>query len=326
MDAWLKRNFWVVLVVFGAIATYFFAAGATQIVAGKYFPLDPAAVQPHPLNKPGAAPSAAPTARVLSAKEILESNPFDSVTGPIYETPPATTIEPVTTPTTDTGERLFSQCQTPVKLEITVVDIQKPKASFAVFSTGEGAAAKPMVQEGGNVAGKLVAVIVHDKVYMKDGATYCYVAMFEPPPPAASAAPSAGPGPAVVEPVPGGVPKLDPTIEKGIQKIDDTDFNVDRTVVDKIIENQAELMKTARIVPEQANGKTIGIRLLNIRPDTLLGKLGLTNGDVLKTINGFDMTSPEKALEAYAKLRTAPEITIGINRGDKPLNIVFNIK
>ena len=48
--------------------------------------------------------------------------------------------------------------------------------------------------------------------------------------------------------------------------------------------------------------------------------------DILKTINGFDMTSPEKALEAYAKLRTSPEITIGVNRGDKPLNIVFNIK
>lgn len=324
MDAWLKRNFWVVLVVFGAIATYFFAAGATQIVAGKYFPLDPAAVQPHPVNKPGGAPSAAPAPRSVSAKEVLESNPFDSVTGPIYETPPVAISEPVEQ-TNDSGERLFSQCAGPTKLEITVVD-PKPKRSFAVFSTGEGAASKPMVQEGGSVAGKQVAVIVRDKVYFHEGPSYCYIAMFAPPPPAA-AAPSVQPaGPQIIEPIPGGPAKLDPVIEKGIQKIDDTNFNVDRIVVDKIIENQAELMKTARIVPEQANGKTVGIRLLNIRPDTLLGKLGLQNGDVLKTINGFDMTSPEKALEAYAKLRTSPEITIGINRGDKPLNIVFNIK
>ena len=74
------------------------------------------------------------------------------------------------------------------------------------------------------------------------------------------------------------------------------------------------------------NGKVIGIRLLNIRPDTLLGKLGLQAGDMLKSINGFDMTSPEKALEAYAKLRTAPQIQIGIVRGGKPMNIEFNIK
>ena len=325
MDAWLKRNFWVVIVALGAIATYFFASGATQILAGKYFPLDPAAVTPHPINHPMAMTSGAPASRILSAREILEANPFDSVTGPIYEIPPVASAEPVQQ-VDPSGERLFAQCPGPTKLEITVVDPKQPRSSFAVFSTGEGVANKPMVREGGAVSGKSVAVIVREKVYFQDGATYCYVAMFAPPPPAATVAPGAPPQQAIIEPIPGGPAKLDPVIEKGIQKIDETNFNVDRIVVDKIIENQAELMKTARIVPEQVNGKTVGIRLLNIRPDTLLGKLGLQNGDVLRTINGFDMTSPEKALEAYAKLRTAPEIAIGVNRNEKPVNIVFNIK
>jgi general secretion pathway protein C len=325
MDAWLKRNFWVVVVVLGAVSTYFFAAGATQIVAGKYLPLDPAAVTPHAVNRgPSGAGSAVPP-RVVSAREILETNPFDSVTGPIRELPPPSiTIEqPISN---DSGERLFSQCAGPTKLSITIVDPNNPKLSFAVFSTGEGSANKPMVREGGTVAGKEVAVIVREKVYFKEGSSYCFIGMFLPPPPPAPPTPQI-PQPGVVQPLPGGAPApIDPIIEKGIQKIDDTNFNVDRIVVDKIIENQAELMKTARIVPEQQNGKTVGIRLLNIRPDTLLGKLGLQNGDVLRTINGFDMTSPEKALEAYAKLRTAPEIVIGVNRGDKPTNIVFNIK
>jgi general secretion pathway protein C len=52
------------------------------------------------------------------------------------------------------------------------------------------------------------------------------------------------------------------------------EFNVDRGVVDKILENQAELMRQARIVPEQENGKVVGIRLFGVRPDTLLGTLG----------------------------------------------------
>ena len=66
-------------------------------------------------------------------------------------------------------------------------------------------------------------------------------------------------------------------------------------------ENQAELMRSARIVPEQENGKVVGIRLFGIRPETLLGTLGLENGDRLQTINGFDMASPEKALEAMRR-------------------------
>ena len=106
-----------------------------------------------------------------------------------------------------------------------------------------------------------------------------------------------------------------------------TEFNVDRGVVDKILENQAELMKTARIVPEQENGKMVGIRLFGVRPDTLLGVLGMENGDRLQTINGFDMTSPEKALEAYARLRTSSDhLTVQVNRKGQDTNLDFNIK
>jgi general secretion pathway protein C len=104
-----------------------------------------------------------------------------------------------------------------------------------------------------------------------------------------------------------------------------TEYNIDRGVVDKILENQAELMRQARIVPEQENGKTVGIRLFGIRPDTLLGTLGMENGDRLQTINGFDMASPEKALEAYARLRTADKLTISLNRRGQNMNIDYNI-
>ena len=115
-------------------------------------------------------------------------------------------------------------------------------------------------------------------------------------------------------------------IASKIQKVSANEFNVDRGVVDKILENQAELMKSARIVPEQKDGKTVGIRLFGLRPDTLLGTLGFQNGDRLETINGFNMASPEKALEAYARLRTAGNLTVKINRRGKPQTIDFNIK
>jgi general secretion pathway protein C len=52
----------------------------------------------------------------------------------------------------------------------------------------------------------------------------------------------------------------------------------------------------------------------------------MENGDRLQTINGFDMTSPEKALEAYARLRTADHLTIQVNRKGSDQNIDYNIK
>jgi general secretion pathway protein C len=115
-------------------------------------------------------------------------------------------------------------------------------------------------------------------------------------------------------------------IKSQIQKVSDTEFNIDRSVVDKILENQHELMKTARVVPDTKDGKVLGIRLFGFKPDTLLGTLGLQSGDRLESINGFNMGSPEKALEAYARLRTAPELAITVNRRGAEVSIVHHIK
>jgi general secretion pathway protein C len=124
----------------------------------------------------------------------------------------------------------------------------------------------------------------------------------------------------------GGPGALDPALAKGIVKKSATEFDIDRGVVDKILENQADLMRQARIVPEQENGKVVGIRMFGVRPDTLLGHLGMENGDRLQTINGFDMASPEKALEAYARLRTADKLTVSLNRRGQNMNLDYNIK
>ena len=45
-----------------------------------------------------------------------------------------------------------------------------------------------------------------------------------------------------------------------------------------------------------------------------------------RTINGFDMTDPKSALEAYAKLRNADHITIAVTRRGSPMNIDYNIR
>ncbi|MES1188219.1 MAG: hypothetical protein ABUL60_30660 [Myxococcales bacterium] len=85
------------------------------------------------------------------------------------------------------------------------------------------------------------------------------------------------------------------------------------------------LLQSVRVVPEQMNGKVVGLRLFGIRPASLLGTLGLKNGDRLESINGFDVTNPEKALEAYARLRTAPHLQLRLVRSGRPLEVDLNI-
>jgi general secretion pathway protein C len=198
-----------------------------------------------------------------------------------------------------------------------------PDWSFAALETPEEKGKSFLRRRGGDIGGKTVKYIGWDRVWLTSASQLCQAQMFKPPtPPGATAAPAPPPP----TPSAGGASAVGDDIKNGIQKIGANEYNIDRGVVDKILENQAELMRQARIVPEQENGKVVGIRLFGVRPDTLLGTLGMENGDRLEKINGFDMASPEKALEAYARLRTADHLTVSVNRRGQPMNLDFNIK
>ncbi len=319
-DALFKKYFVAVVLALVALAAYFQAAGLSQLVGSAL------TASPGEANGKASAPTL-PSVERPRATAILERNPFDSVTGPLVgqnielpETRPAPITDPLAAP----------RCEG-VTVHI-VTESDDPLWSFAaVQGPGESS---PMLRRVGDAVGdKKVAYIGFNPVEATptiwlEGTTLCQAFLFATtPPPAAAAAPAPAPA-AEAAPAPGKTDSrsIDPDIKSKISKVSDTEFHIDRGAVDKILENQGDLMKSARIVPEQKDGKVVGIRLFGVRPDTLLGTLGLQNGDRLEQINGFDMGSPEKALEAYARLRTAGNLNVKINRRGQPMNIEFKIK
>jgi len=79
-------------------------------------------------------------------------------------------------------------------------------------------------------------------------------------------------------------------------------------------------------LPAVKNGKPDGFKLYAIRPSSAFAKLGLTNGDTLQSINGFELTSADKALEVYTKLREATSLEVEITRRGKPVTLKYSIK
>ena len=320
VDQILKRHFWAVIVVLVAMAAFLDAQGIMHIVGASLGADDATLAVPPLMARIPSAPASA-TPHATSAEPILSRNPFDSVTGPLNAAPP-----PPADITPEKAPDLTDPYSAPVCDGVQVLIIAAspdPDWSFAALETPEDKGKSFLRRRGGDIGGKTVKFIGWDRVWLTSGSQLCQSQMFKPPtPPAASAAPAAPPPPASA----GGASAVGDDIKNGIQKVGATEYNIDRGVVDKILENQAELMRQARIVPEQENGKMVGIRMFGVRPETLLGVLGMENGDRLQTINGFDMTSPEKALEAYARLRTADHLTVSVNRRGQPMNLDFNIK
>lgn len=322
-DAALKKYFSVVILGLIAIAAYFQSSGVTQLMGSKLHVDEKGLVGSlAPLAPSGAA--ATVSDHSTSARAILDRNPFDSVTPRPLDAQVSEIDESSPEQAADLEHyHLAPQCEG-MKALIIAASEADPAWSMAALS-GNGVNASQVVRLGDDVAGKTVQIIEWNRVVLSQGPSLCQVQMFRPSDaPAPMAAPVAEPAPArAAAGRPGTLPA---DIASKIQRVSATEFHVDRQVVDKILENQAELMRSARIVPEQENGKVVGIRLFGIRPDTLLGALGMENGDRLQTINGFDMTSPEKALEAYARLRTADRLTVQVNRRGQNVNLDFNIK
>jgi len=112
----------------------------------------------------------------------------------------------------------------------------------------------------------------------------------------------------------------------GVKKIDDTTYELDKSLVEKALANPMALAKGARVVPAVKNGKPDGFKLYAIRPSSVYAKIGLTNGDTLSAINGMELTTADKALEVYTKLREATQLEVEIQRRGKPMTLKYSIR
>jgi general secretion pathway protein C len=327
LDPLFRKYFPALVLVLVAIAAFFQASGANELVGAAF-------VATAPSGAPGnASKRTSPVAAIehRTGEPILKRNPFDSVTGPLD---PSAQAIPVPKPEQlEVSDPLAVGPCDGVSVFI-VTESHDPLWSVAALQ-GPGEPRPRMRRVGDDVGGKKVEFIGYNPrerspaVWLSNVSALCQALLFriQPPP---GAAPAPAPVASAETPPPPtsgrGPTTVPPDIASKIQKISDTEFHVDRSVVDKILENQADLMRSARIVPEQKDGKVLGVRLFGIRPDTLLGTLGLQNGDRLETINGFNMASPEKALEAYARLRTAGNLNVKVTRRGAPMSIDYRIK
>jgi len=116
------------------------------------------------------------------------------------------------------------------------------------------------------------------------------------------------------------------SVDSGIKKLDETNYEIDKALVEKVLLNPMAIAKGARVVPSMKNGKPDGFKLYAIRPSSAFAKLGLTNGDTLQSINGFELTSADKALEVYTKLREATSLEVEGTRRGKTFTLKYTIK
>lgn len=111
----------------------------------------------------------------------------------------------------------------------------------------------------------------------------------------------------------------------GVRTVAPNRYEIDRSVVDSTLSDMSKIAMDARIVPSFKNGTANGFKLFSIRPGSLYSAIGIENGDVIKRINGYEINSPEKALELYTKLRESARVTIEVEHNGQPVQKEYTI-
>ncbi len=135
--------------------------------------------------------------------------------------------------------------------------------------------------------------------------------------------PSFDTGAPPLEPATGTITRED--LDRHVRWIAPQAWELDRALVDRMIASAATLHPSVRVIPHEARGRVVGVRLFGVRRDSVLGRLGIQNGDTLLEVNGVSMGSPDGALEAYARLRRTDALFVRLSRRGEELVHVYRI-
>ena len=108
-----------------------------------------------------------------------------------------------------------------------------------------------------------------------------------------------------------------------IRSVGPNQYVLKRADLNKATGNLGALASQARIVP---SAKDNGFKIFSISKDSLYSKIGIQNGDVLKSINGIELSSPDKALEAYSRLQSASKLSLDIVRKGQNETLEYTIE
>jgi len=325
MQEQVKRYFWVVIALAIALSAFFAARLVNHVAEGSIL----ADAKRGPKVKPPAPSPSAPVAiKSKDGKPLIDRNMFCS-----------SCLPPVVAPPSDSGPvdpNMVPMTQLPLLLVAThVTDKRYAHEAFATIvntaTQKQGAYwvkidGKPNPDHPTEIPGAGDVVAIHYKyVDFENKASgrkerISITGEAPIPPPAVAAA---EPDPAAK---PGDGDDLTAAIDAGIKKIDDTTYEIDRSLVDKVLANPMAVAKGARVMPSSKNGEPNGFKLYAVRPSSVYAKLGFANGDTLHAINGMELNSMDKAMEVYSKVRDASSLQVNVTRRGKPVTLNYTIR
>ena len=115
------------------------------------------------------------------------------------------------------------------------------------------------------------------------------------------------------------VPRLSPGAVAG--RVRTQRVSLRRSMINNAIQDISKLMTEIQITPADS-----GLAISNIKPNSIFRRMGLRNGDVLKSVDGQEIRSVDDALKLYENLKSSDNVSVSIQRRGSDRNIDYMIR
>ena len=101
---------------------------------------------------------------------------------------------------------------------------------------------------------------------------------------------------------------------------------ISREDINKHLANPTAIYNNLQSAPNLVNGKIDGYKLHRVGKSNLLYALGARSGDNVKRVNGMPLNDTGKMFEIFNSIKTAPKISIDIERKGKIITYEFTVQ
>lgn len=116
------------------------------------------------------------------------------------------------------------------------------------------------------------------------------------------------------------------TYDSWVKRTAANEYQIDKSMLMNELNDLTKLGMQARVVPNYKGGKYEGFKLIGVRPNSLYRAIGIRSGDVVKSVNGAELNSPNKAIKLFEELKNEAKITVDVERGGRSMQLLYQVK
>ena len=112
-----------------------------------------------------------------------------------------------------------------------------------------------------------------------------------------------------------------------VKNLGNNKFTIKRSDLQKYLNDLSSILMQARAVQarDKVTGEVIGYRIVDFQPNSIFSQLGIQRMDLIKSVNGEPVDTPQKAMELFNMFKSSSSIKMNVERGGQVESLDYTV-